>query len=243
MKAIDIIINKPWLHTNHACADGILWLKNHTGIGAKAGDILRDVLTDEKWDYFWWLAVRLMTRPQKVEFAIFAAEQVIAIFEKKYPNDDRPRRAIQAAKDWRANPSVANEEACVLARRAAAAAADAAAADAADAAAADAAADAYADAAAADAYADAAAADAYADAAAADAAAAAADAAACAAYAYAGACAAYAAYDAAYAAYAAAYAAAYTAAHAAAYADAAAAAYEKMWRVLGLKVIEILSAE
>jgi len=225
MKAIDIIINKPWLHTNHACADGILWLKNHTGIGAKAGDILRDVLTDEKWDYFWWLAVRLMTRPQKVEFAIFAAEQVIAIFEKKYPNDDRPRRAIQAAKDWRANPSVANEEACVLARRAAAAAADAAAADAADAAAADAAADAYA------------------DAAAADAAAAAADAAACAAYAYAGACAAYAAYDAAYAAYAAAYAAAYTAAHAAAYADAAAAAYEKMWRVLGLKVIEILSAE
>ena len=192
MKAIDIIINKPWLHTNHACADGILWLKNHTGIGAKAGDILRDVLTDEKWDYFWWLAVRLMTRPQKVEFAIFAAEQVIAIFEKKYPNDDRPRRAIQAAKDWRANPSVANEEACVLARRAAAAAADAAA---------------------------------------------------CAAYAYAGACAAYAAYDAAYAAYAAAYAAAYTAAHAAAYADAAAAAYEKMWRVLGLKVIEILSAE
>ena len=39
-------------------------------------------------------------KEDSVGFAIFAAEQVIEIFEKKYPNDDRPRNAIEAAKAY-----------------------------------------------------------------------------------------------------------------------------------------------
>ena len=39
-----------------------------------------------------------MTKKQYVAYAIFAAEQVIDIYEKQYPIDDRPRMAIEAAK-------------------------------------------------------------------------------------------------------------------------------------------------
>ena len=74
-----------------------------------------------------------------VSYAVFAAEEVIDIYEKKYPDNDKPRRAIEAAKRCINNPSKENKAA------AAAYAADAAdAAAAAYAAAADAAAAAYA---------------------------------------------------------------------------------------------------
>ena len=45
-----------------------------------------------------WLIVRKMSHKQKIQYAIYAAEQVINFYEKKYPNDDRPRKAIEAAK-------------------------------------------------------------------------------------------------------------------------------------------------
>jgi hypothetical protein len=110
-------------------------------------------------------AVYRWTKRDSVALAVFAAELVLHVFEDRYPGDDRPRKAIAAAKAYLAG------------QLAAYAAAYAAAADAAYAAAADAAYAADADAAYA-AYAAAYAADAAADAAAADAAAAAADAAA-----------------------------------------------------------------
>jgi len=40
-----------------------------------------------------------------VALAIFAAEQVIDLFEKEYPKDKRPREAIEAARKWLKNPS------------------------------------------------------------------------------------------------------------------------------------------
>jgi hypothetical protein len=46
-----------------------------------------------------------------VKYAVFAAEQVIDIFEKKYPDDKRPRKAIEVTKKYIENPSAANAEA------------------------------------------------------------------------------------------------------------------------------------
>ena len=43
-----------------------------------------------------------------VELAIYAAELVIDIFEKEYPNDKRPRQAIEAAKSYVKNPTKEN---------------------------------------------------------------------------------------------------------------------------------------
>lgn len=63
-----------------------------------------------------WLIVRLMDKTQKIKYAIYAAEQVLGIFEKEYPNDDRPRKAIEAVKKYLKNPSRHSERAvCVSA--------------------------------------------------------------------------------------------------------------------------------
>jgi hypothetical protein len=105
-------------------------------------------------DWMVWFLRRknLLEKPVAVKFACLCAERVLPIFEKKYPDDKRPRAALEAALKWLAEPTEANRQA---ANAAAAHAADAAAAYAANAHAADAAAYA-ADAAAADAADDAA---------------------------------------------------------------------------------------
>ena len=46
-------------------------------------------------------------KKDSVLLAIFAAELIIDIFEKKYPDDKRPRQAIEAAKNWTKDPSAA----------------------------------------------------------------------------------------------------------------------------------------
>ena len=40
------------------------------------------------------------THRQLVLFAIYCAEQVIGIWNKQYPDDDNPQKAIEAAKSW-----------------------------------------------------------------------------------------------------------------------------------------------
>jgi hypothetical protein len=66
----------------------------------------------------------------RILFAIFCAESVLDLFEKKYPNDDRPRKAIEATKEYLKNPIEKNAAAAayatVYAAYAAADAADAA---------------------------------------------------------------------------------------------------------------------
>jgi hypothetical protein len=83
-------------------------------------------LIDVNLNWANWLVVRLMTHSQQVQYAIFAAEQVIAIFEKKYSDDKQPRKAIEAAKEYLKNPNEANKNAASAANAAADAAAYAA---------------------------------------------------------------------------------------------------------------------
>ena len=179
-------LTKEWLKEKYACSDGFNWFTKQKETNSTK--VLKTLIEQEKLDWANWLIVRVMTRPQYLAYAIYAAEQVIDIYEKRNPCNDKPRKAIDAAKAVLANDTKENRAATAAAATAAADAyADAAAAyaataaayaDAADAyaaaaaaATATAAADAYADAAAAYAAADAAAAAAYTDAAAAAAAA------------------------------------------------------------------------
>ena len=53
---------------------------------------------------------RLMSKTQRVEWAIWCAEQVIGIFEKEHPDDSRPRNAINAAKAWLSDPTKENAD-------------------------------------------------------------------------------------------------------------------------------------
>jgi len=198
-------ITKEFLQSKSACSPSYKWVVENKLIGLEHPEFIAKLMENNRFSDANWLITKLFDKMQSVKYAIFAAEQVLNIYEKKYPNDDRPRLAIEAAKKYLTNPNAKTADDAAYAADAAAAA------DAAYDAAYDADADAYAayaaDAADAAAYAAAAhAADAYAAGAAGADAADAADAAADAADAYAAYAAARAAYadaDAAYAAYAA----------------------------------------
>jgi hypothetical protein len=64
---------------------------------------LKDMLTSELplKDKFWWLCKKCeLTKDENVLIAIKCAKIVLHLFEEKYPNDDRPRKAILAAEKY-----------------------------------------------------------------------------------------------------------------------------------------------
>jgi len=89
-----------------ACESGIEWFTGQRARTLKR--IVSKLIKSAHANYAFWLLSRLMTHPQKVNFAICAAEQVLELFEKEYPADDRPRKAIQAAKDFLAGKITAD---------------------------------------------------------------------------------------------------------------------------------------
>jgi hypothetical protein len=46
-----------------------------------------------------------LDKPLSVFLAIEFAEKALPVWEEKYPKDSRPRKAIEAAKEWLSNPS------------------------------------------------------------------------------------------------------------------------------------------
>jgi len=113
-------ITKEQIEQFNPCADGYQWFIKHG-----SPDLLKTLLDVNKINPTWatWLYTRLMSEEQCKQFAIYAAEEVLHIFEAKYPDDKRPRRAIAAAKRVLKSNTMANRE---IARRAANAARDAA---------------------------------------------------------------------------------------------------------------------
>jgi hypothetical protein len=96
-------ITEAWLKEKSACSEVIVWF-----LGQKETEgvrVLRDLMKADTFQWANWLICRLMDKPNQVRYAIFAAECVLEIFEKKHPKDNRPRKAIEAAKSWLENPS------------------------------------------------------------------------------------------------------------------------------------------
>ncbi len=106
-----------------ACEAGIKWFKNQKK--RKVRLVVEVLLKNNKVSYANWLLSRLMTHPQRVLWAIYSAEQVLDIFEKRYPGDVRPRKAIEAAKDFLSGKIAYTTYATYAAANAAANAADA----------------------------------------------------------------------------------------------------------------------
>jgi len=112
------------------------WLKKHgaciAGKVAFAAQEERDgiaiikLLIATNIDWANWLICQMFTRKQEIMYAVFAAEQVLPIFEAKYPNDNRLRLAIAAAKKVIIRNTIKNRSAaasCAVAAAAARAAA------------------------------------------------------------------------------------------------------------------------
>ena len=113
-------ITKEWLTKKGACAEGVAWL-----LGQEERDFVKVlkklIRTGEREKLEWanWTIVRGMEYKQYVAYGIFAAEQVLELFEKKYPEDKRPRVAIEAVKKCLSDPSEKNKAAAGAAARAA----------------------------------------------------------------------------------------------------------------------------
>ena len=126
MKKVDLKLLKKL----NACNDAIVAFKNHQPDN-NAEAVIEKAMELCRFDWANWLLVRLMSKKQKVQYAIYAAELVLHYFEEKYPKDGRPRKAIEAAKAYVKRQSKKNKNAdATYATYAAYAAADAAAADA-----------------------------------------------------------------------------------------------------------------
>ena len=133
MKPIIISITDDWIKQNNPCEEAIKdWWDKKERDPIK---ILKLLIEDKKYDWANWFIVKVMEYKNYVSYAIFAAECVLDIYEKKYPDNKRPREAIEAARECVKNPTTKNKKAAADAADAATHAAAYAAAYAADAAA------------------------------------------------------------------------------------------------------------
>ena len=102
-------ITMEWLKLKSACKEGCVWFNNQKETDAVK--VLKALIKEDKLDWANWTIVRVMDYKQYVSYAIYAAEQVIEIYEKEHPYDNQPRLAIKAAKKCIENPSKENKDA------------------------------------------------------------------------------------------------------------------------------------
>src|SRR3990167_3193084 len=98
-----------WLKEKLACSGGVNWFKNQKATDTV--EVLRALANENRLDWANWTIVMVMSRPQYLQYGIFAAEQVLDIFEKKCPNDLRPRNAIEAPRKVWENDTIENRTA------------------------------------------------------------------------------------------------------------------------------------
>jgi len=133
-------ITKEKLLELYACEASVIWFEQNPGITTVEQGIQLLWETDHHSKFNWsnWILSRTLNHHNQVKYAVHAAEIVLPIWEKEFPEDKKPHEAINAAKAWINDPSEVNTEKCRQTARAAAdaagyAAAYAAAADAAEA--------------------------------------------------------------------------------------------------------------
>jgi hypothetical protein len=89
-------VTEKFLREQDACPEGReYWIEQNK---PDLREFCLQALADDHFDYANWLIVRCMDHKAKIRYAVFAAELVLPVFEEEYPSDDRPRKAIEAAK-------------------------------------------------------------------------------------------------------------------------------------------------
>ena len=108
MKPIIAEIIDEWIAKEKPCQSALdLWDKKERS----PLKILEWFLRIKKYEWANWFIVRVMVYKDYVAYAVYAAEQVIDLYEEKYPEDKRPREAIEAAKKCIKNPTKKNKAA------------------------------------------------------------------------------------------------------------------------------------
>jgi len=95
------------------------WYRWYLAYGSS--DLLQTLLDANKVSSFWapWVYTRLMTLKQRRQFAIYAAKEVLHLFEEAHPDDRRHRLAIKATRRALKSNTKANRKAALDAAHAA----------------------------------------------------------------------------------------------------------------------------
>jgi hypothetical protein len=104
------VVTKALLKKIAACDDGTKYAVKSL-LGKSYSDAIRQCIADDQLQWANWGIVRVMDETERVKYAIYAAKQVLKIFEDKYKDDKRPREAIESAERWTRNPSEKNRNA------------------------------------------------------------------------------------------------------------------------------------
>ena len=115
-------LTKEYLIEINACQPGVDWFTKNFDDNANLKDVFIKLVDVGKHDYCKWL-LRYDKRIDlkiKINLAIFSAELVLPIWLKNNPKDDRPQKAIEAAKKCVENPTKENKDAATAAGAAAA---------------------------------------------------------------------------------------------------------------------------
>ena len=112
------VVTKALLKKIGACDDGTEYAVKSL-LGKSYSDAIKQCIADNKLQWANWGIVRVMDGTERVKYAVYAARQVLKLFEDKYKDDKRPREAIEAAERWTRNPSEKNRNAADAASAAA----------------------------------------------------------------------------------------------------------------------------
>ena len=84
---------------HHPCEEGARFALRHKTLAAVWANC-------ERGDWLWWMlrARGPVTKKLSVMVAIACAERVLCVYEAEYPNDNRPRKAIDAARAYLRRP-------------------------------------------------------------------------------------------------------------------------------------------
>ncbi len=88
-------ITKDWLSEHAACQEARKWVNEQKE--TEFFILCKKAIKDKHYNWVNWVISRLFNRKQRIQYAVYAAGQVIGIFEKEFPEDKRPRSAINAA--------------------------------------------------------------------------------------------------------------------------------------------------
>ena len=100
------------IKSHSPCEDGWKKLLNHLGKIVADDEVLelRTILESNGINDTIWAFRAVDGKDKEIRlFAADCADMVLPIYEKQHPNDDRPRKAIQAARDY-ANGLISVEE-------------------------------------------------------------------------------------------------------------------------------------
>ena len=100
-------LTKKWLVNRNACAEAVRAFEDQP----ERDDvkIINLLMEQGRFDWANWLIVRRMKRLNYIRHGIFVVREVLGIYEKKYPENEAPRKAVEAAEKYLKSPTAKNK--------------------------------------------------------------------------------------------------------------------------------------